>query len=440
FVQKFAADGTLSGSAVQLEAISKTNGADLGPQVTAVGSSGEYVVTWYGIDSAGDNSIFVQKFAADGTLSGSAVQLEAIGSTTGVDQSPQVTAVGSSGEYVVTWYGIDSAGDNSIFVQKFAADGTLSGSAVQLEAIGNTTGVDQYPQVTAVGSSGEYVVTWHGQDSASDYSIFVQKFAADGTLSGSAVQLEAIGNTTGVDQYPQVTAVGSSGEYVVTWHGQDSASDYSIFVQKFAADGTLSGSAVQLEAIGSTTGVDQSPQVTAVGSSGEYVVAWYGVDSAGDNSIFVQKFAADGTLSGSAVQLEAIGSTTGVDQSPQVTAVGSSGEYVVTWYGIDSAGDNSIFVQKFHSDGSPYANSNRVNVTADDTLSKAYLVNQNVSVSSLDDILNSLDAQFNEVTAYVNTSTDFTQGMTGLTAGTYHLYLVDPLNNVTAAQNTFQVL
>ncbi|WP_211329734.1 hypothetical protein, partial [Azonexus fungiphilus] len=412
FVQKFAADGTLSGSAVQLEAIGKTNGADLGPKVTAVGSSGEYVVTWFGIDSAGDNSIFVQKFAADGTLSGSAVQLEAIGSTTGVDQSPQVTAVGSSGEYVVTWYGIDSAGDYSIFVQKFAADGTLSGSAVQLEAIGKTNGADLGPQVTAVGSSGEYVVTWYGEDSAGDNSIFVQKFNADGTIgqsealtvdsvtsdgilseaelaegvlitgtvlagssvkvmgltanvngttwscfldantlstwqsgnrsllvsavtaegvqtlvsapvlvdrdfgsvpvwSYSPVQLEAIGNTTGSDQAPQVTAVGSSGEYVVTWHGQDSASDNSIFVQKFAADGTLSGSAVQLEAIGKTNGADFNPQVTAVGSSGEYVVTWYGIDSAGDNSIFVQKFAADGTLSGSAVQLEAISKTNG---------------------------------------------------------------------------------------------------------------------------------
>ncbi|WP_170160140.1 hypothetical protein, partial [Azonexus fungiphilus] len=295
----------------QLEAIGNTTGSDQAPQVTAVGSSGEYVVTWFGIDSAGDNSIFVQKFAADGTLSGSAVQLEAIGKTNGGDFNPQVTAVGSSGEYVVAWYGVDSAGDNSIFVQKFAADGTLSGSAVQLEAIGNTTGSDLGPQVTAVGSSGEYVVTWHGQDSASDNSIFVQKFAADGTLSGSAVQLEAIGKTTGSDQYPQVTAVGSSGEYVVTWHGQDSAGDYSIFVQKFAADGTLSGSAVQLEAIGKTNGADLGPQVTAVGSSGEYVVTWYGEDSAGDNSIFVQKFAADGTLSGSAVQLEAIGKTNG---------------------------------------------------------------------------------------------------------------------------------
>ena len=109
----------------------------------------------------------------------------------------------------------------------------------------------------------------------------MQKFNADGTVSGSAVMLEATGVTNGYDYYPQISAVGSSGEYVVTWQGTDAAAaaTTSIFVQKFNANGTVSGSAVMLEPTGVTNGYDSSPQISAVGSGGEYVVTWQGIDS-----------------------------------------------------------------------------------------------------------------------------------------------------------------
>ena len=99
-----------------------------------MGTTGEYVVTYQGEDSNGDYSIFVQKFNANGTIQGSQVMLEATGVTNRSDWSPQITAVGTAGEYVVTYYGIDSNGDTSIFVQKFNADGTIQGSRVKLEA------------------------------------------------------------------------------------------------------------------------------------------------------------------------------------------------------------------------------------------------------------------------------------------------------------------
>ena len=105
---------------------------------------------------------------------------------------------------------------------------------------------------------------------------------------------------------------------------------------------------VLLDATGVSSGIDQTPQITAVGTTGEFVVTWSGIDSNGDGSIFVQKFHANGTaVGGGAVQLEATGVTNGADSTPQITAVGTAGEFVVTWSGIDSGGDSSIFVQKF---------------------------------------------------------------------------------------------
>ncbi len=163
------------------------------------------------------------------------------------------------------------------------------------------------------------------------------------------VQLEAIGVTGDVDAYPQVTMI-NNGSYVVTFYGVDTTGDRSIFVQQFNSNGTTLGDMVQLEAIGVTDGEEYFPQITAL-SDGGYVVTWHGIDSNGDNSIFVQQFNSDGTTTGyDMVQLEAIGVTNGADTDPQITALNDGG-YAVTWQGVDSDGDTSIFVQQFNSDG-----------------------------------------------------------------------------------------
>ncbi|MDO6683791.1 cadherin domain-containing protein, partial [Oceanobacter sp. 5_MG-2023] len=431
FVQAFNADGSLNGTAVQLEALGNTTGHDFDPQITAVGSDGAYVVTWNGADSANDYSIFVQAFKADGSFNGDTVQLEAPGNTT----YPQITAVGTDGAYVVTWYGDDSDGDYSIFVQAFKADGSFNGDTVQLEVPGNTTADDWYPQITAVGTDGAYVVTWYGADSGGDDSIFVQAFDADGSLSGTTVQLEALGNNAGHDLLPQITSVGSDGAYVVTWYGYDGVGyggNTSIFIQAFNAEGSLDGSTVQLEALGNTTGEDYAPQITAVGSDGAYVVTWYGEDSNNDYSVFVQAFDADGSFNGATVQLEALGNTTGDDYDPQITAVGSDGAYVVTWYGENSDGNNSIFMQAFNADGSlvmdsTYETGELVTLQSSEA-GTVYLVSDTVTVTSESDITSASSHLW--VAATLAAAGTVTVDTTALAYGDYYAYAVDNAGNL----------
>ncbi|MFZ3053821.1 MAG: hypothetical protein WA099_10465, partial [Sulfuricurvum sp.] len=233
----------------------------------------------------------------------------------------------------------DAAGNSSI--SHMSTTATLASSAmVQLDGL-NQSGVrNDSSQITSVGTLGEYVVTFQGRDSTGRYSVFVQKFNANGTESGTMVQLEALGNTTGYDYTPQITAVGTAGEYVVTFYGQDLVSgDYSIYVQKFNANGTVAGTIVQLEAIDNTTGGDYNPQVTAVGAAGEYAVTFQGVDSNGNWSIFVQKFDLNGATLGSMVQLDGLNQSYVYNEYPQITAVGTAGEYVVTFQGYESTGN-----------------------------------------------------------------------------------------------------
>ena len=481
FVQKFNGDGTIQGDQVQLEATGVTDGSDLSPQITAVGENGEYVVTYQGIDSDGGTSIFVQKFNGDGTIQGEQVQLKATYTTDDYDVTPQITAL-NDGEYVVTYHGIDSDGDYSIFVQKFKSDGTIQGDQVKLEGV-TGSGYDYAPQITAVGENGEYVVTYYGEDSGGDYSIFVQKFSSSGTIQGEQVKLEAPDVTSGLDAYPKITAL-NDGAYVVTYHGYDSdGGDYSIFVQKFSSSGAIQGAQVKLEGLpggddeypqitalndgayvvtfygedsdghdsifvqkfssngaiqgaqvkleGFPGGDDEHPQITAL-NDGEYVVTYEGEDSDGDTSIFVQKFDSDGTIQGEQVKLEAIGVTSGVDAYPQVTAVGENGEYVVTFYGKDSDGDNSVFVQKFNSDGTIFIETDGpANSTIDSYIDNIGPITSDASTeTTTDDSYITLQGTVTDIQAgeVVNVYEDGTLLGTAVVSGsdwTYNVVLTD---------------
>ncbi len=442
FVQKFNANGATDGLAVKLSG-TENYGSNSDPQITALGDAGAFVVTWYGRDSGSDDSVFVQKFNTDGSPSGGVVVLEDLNNTSGYDQRPQITALGQSGEFVVTWQGQESAadgGDNSIYVQKFNADGSKATELpLKLEASDNATGWDEAPQIAALGSSGEFVVTWQGPDSDGDKSIYVQKFGADGMPSGNTVKLEPLGVQDSYDQEPQIAPVGTSGEFVVTWQGADTESNYRLFLQKFDLDGAPQGNTVQLQAdlSGNSTYVDNSkPQITALGSTGEFVVTWEARDGNGDNSIFVQKFASDASTLGSQVQLEALNKADGDDTSVQITALGTAGEFAVTWEGTDSNGDNSVFVQKFNADGSVAitavtgaAGDVTVPITSSEA-GMAYLVHNSIDLSALglDALTANNDALWNSMAvAQANTQLDISTA--GLDAGSYNLYTADAAGN-----------
>ncbi|NRA18436.1 MAG: hypothetical protein HRU04_23365 [Oceanospirillaceae bacterium] len=237
----------------KIEGSDSTTDVDKDPQIMALGNSGAYVVVWNGNEAGGDESIYTQKFNADGTVDTSVgingvQKIEGSDSTGDNDKTPQVVALGTNGAYVVVWNGKEAGGDESIYTQKFNADGTndnrVGTNGVQkIEGSDSTGDNDKTPQIVALGTDGAYVVVWNGKESGGDESIYTQKFNADGTKDTSVgvngvQKIEASDNTGGNDQTPQITALGTDGAYVVTWKGKDADNDDSIFTQKFNADGT----------------------------------------------------------------------------------------------------------------------------------------------------------------------------------------------------------
>ncbi|MBV8248833.1 MAG: Ig-like domain-containing protein, partial [Comamonas sp.] len=434
YLRSFKADGTPSGDLVKLEANGMTGGDNLAPQLARL-ADGSFVVTWTGMDVNLDYSIFVQKFNADGSKSSTpAAQLELPGKTDGNDFAPQVSPLGD-GSFVVTFYGADVRGNDSIAVQKFNADGTTFGHTMQvLHGSAIISPSEAMPQVSALGMDGSFVVTWYGTNSVGNKSIYVQKFGASGLAVSPQAELKPFDYPAGGDnKSPHVTALGSDGSFVVVWSGQNGGDPMfgthtGIYVQKFQANGQADGSMTRLDAPNQqgNSRTDKDPQVTALGDGG-YVVTWSGQDSRGDFNIFVQKFNSDGTSVGHSLQqLKPQGVDFGNGQTPQVKGLGSDGSFVVTWSGSDSGGDASIFVQQFGADGKPIVVDGATVRSSE--AGTAYLVHSSVIVTDEASIKGAAADLWKSVA--VNANADVIIAKAGLADGSYKLYTVDAAGNL----------
>ena len=313
YVQRFDDTGVAVGNTVPL-AVSGSSG-NASPQVTVL-DNGSYVVTWQGY-TTGDYHIYVQQFDATGNGT-TPVMLDATtGTSNSYENLPQITALANGG-YVVTWSGYNYSGsnyNNSTYVQQFDATGSRVGGIVVLDGSSNANngGSYTYPYVAALADGG-YAITWMEYDNTNgyyNYKVYVQQFSAGGSKVGATVQLDAPHNSTSNDrdQFPRITALGDGG-YAVTWMSIGS-SNWDIYVQKFNASGVAVGDMVRLEASGGAS--DLYPQVTAVGADGEYMVTWYGYSPGSGVSgyhLYVQKFNADGSTYDNLVVLNHAGQAT----------------------------------------------------------------------------------------------------------------------------------
>ncbi|MDC0404273.1 cadherin repeat domain-containing protein, partial [Porticoccaceae bacterium] len=431
-VQLYNPDGTTTAVAYELEYEDNTKAAT-NQQVAAVGSDGEFAVVWSAKYTGTDvEYVHVQHFNSDGTTK---TPIYRFTTTTGDSYRPKITAINDAGDYIViftrrevneitnTW---------SIRYQKFNADGTANGELATVDGDDDFGDFDGRPEITVLGSNGAFAFSWHAQDVNHDWSIFVRKVDSSGTLLGE-VKLETSETNSGRDRFSQIINIGDNEEFVVVWEGIDGGGDSSIFVQNFDNTGATSGSMVKLEATSVSNGDDLNVQVAEIGTLGAYVVVWQGQESAtGDSSIYVQRFNPDGTVNGTATKLEGDGITAGNDINPEVTATGDRGGFVVTWQGLDSNGDDSVFVQQFYADGTtmkPLVIEQEEAFTAQiDEEGTLYLVHESITVTDINSITDSDGALWNSQ-AVTTANTDLSFSTAGLNIGQYYLYATDSVGN-----------
>jgi RTX calcium-binding nonapeptide repeat (4 copies) len=311
--QRYAADGTPVGDEFHVNEGYYDTGNQ--PTVTALADGG-FVVTWSSWGQMGDPDMgtFGRVFTADGVPVGGDIHINTHSS--GREQITSATAL-QDGGFVVTWTsdGQDGSG-NGVYGQRFAADGSAVGDEFRVNTY--TSGEQAISSVTTL-NDGNFVVTWYSEQDGSGLGIYGQRYAANGATVGAEFQINTF--TSGNQGGCHVTALGDGG-FVVTWSSSDQdGNGYGIYGQLFAADGTAVGSEF---AVNTFTANDQVYSSSTALADGGFVVTWSSLGQDGsDYGIFGQRFAADGTAVGSEFPLNEI--TAG-----QQTVSPYGGEFVVT--------------------------------------------------------------------------------------------------------------
>ncbi|MEP9350510.1 Ig-like domain-containing protein [Xanthobacter sp. KR7-225] len=327
-------------------------------------ADGGYVVAWRNYPTsgvAGDQSIYLQRYAPDGTPAGDEIAVDA------VDElgAPRVAGLADGG-YAVVWERRAHQGDSGfledIWIRRYAADGTPMGE----RAFVNTSvdGIQQDPAIAALADGG-YMVTWTSNDEDTEgggygSAVWSQRYAADGTPVGGETLVNS--TTSGSQQNSSVTGLADGG-YVVAWESDATDNARDVYAQRYAADGSPVGGETPVNTV--TTGFQFAPSVAGLADGG-YVVTWTSGDFERDPylDVYAQRYGADGAPVGDASRVNT--TSHGYQAVSQVTALADGG-YVVTWTD-DSGNDGSasgIFAQRYHADGTRDGGETLVNSTTD---------------------------------------------------------------------------
>lgn len=221
------------GTAIMLVLAGGANGAAAADTSSiAMDAAGNSVVAWQdnsGID--GDlGGIFAQRYNVNGTKA-SAVAFQ-VNTTSPGDQRAPASAMAANGAFVIVWQSTDEGGDNGIYAQRYAADGTAAGSEFRVNAI--TSGAQQNPTV-AMNANGDFVIAWEDAlGDGSGFGILARAYFANGTAMGNAV---AVNSTTAGDQLNPSVAMADNGLFSISWQDANGA----IQMQRFDVGGGAVG-------------------------------------------------------------------------------------------------------------------------------------------------------------------------------------------------------
>jgi Ca2+-binding RTX toxin-like protein len=333
----------------------------------AIGSLGNFVITWQSKDQDGDGEgIFARSYNAAATPISPEFR---VNTTTQNDQTNPAVAIDDSNNFVVVWSSDQQTGGFSgqdVYAQRFNSAGSPLGTEFR---VNRSIQQDQTNPDVASDALGNFIVVYEseqqdantiGQDTDGT-GIFAQRYDRNGALLGSEFR---INTRTENDQTAPVVAMNSRGEFVVVWvsDGQD-GSGSGIFGQIYNSNGIAVGAEFQ---VGTEVDGDQTNPAVAIDDSGSFVVAWQSDDQDDDGDgygIYAQRFSAIGNPGHQIL----VNSTTDGDQVNPAVASDASGNFTIVWASDDQDGDGfGIFGQRFRRTGNRQGGEFRVNRNGDE--------------------------------------------------------------------------
>ncbi|XQQ05421.1 MAG: calcium-binding protein [Leptolyngbya sp. IPPAS B-1204] len=318
----------------------------------AIGSLGNFVVTWQSQDQDGDGTgIFARAYNASGRPISSEFQ---VNTATADDQTDPAVAMTLDNSFVVVWASEQSFGGSGqdVFAQRFDARGQRLGSEFR---VNRSTLQDQNNPDVAIDGSGNFVVVYQSDDQDNNTTgrdddgtgIVGQRFDRSGALIGNEFR---INTRTENDQTAPVVAMNAQGDFVVIWVSErQDGSGTGIFGQRYNNIGNPVG--IEFQVNTETDGNQLNPSV-AIDDNGDFVVAWQSDSRSSDQDgygIYAQRYSASGNPLGHEFR---VNQTTRGDQTTPAVGVDAGGNFTVVWASENQDGDGAgIFGQRFAENG-----------------------------------------------------------------------------------------
>lgn len=315
------------------------------PAVAAPPGGGFYAVTWASFpvlsppqdgDGAG---IFVRTYDPFGIALTGEVLVNA--TTIGNQSFPAIDA--NDAGFVIVWQGPDADG-NGVFAQRFNAGGFPVGGEIPVAE--DPLDEQRRPDV-AIENGGTFVVCW--EDEPFTFDILCRRFSAGGV----PLTPEIVVNTITADQQNlPVVEIADTGDFTVAWQsaGDQDGDLVGIFQRRFDSAGVpLGGAETQVNQY--TANNQQGPAIGMTGA-GNYVIAWSSEGQDGSSTgIYARAFDSAGLP---ATAEFAVNTTTVGAQNNPTVALGSGGDYVIAWQTADDGVLTGVFAQRYDQGNTPY--------------------------------------------------------------------------------------
>ena len=234
-------------------------------------------------------------------------------------------------------------------------DGTLSGSEIKIT---DTAQTDSQPDVAFDPATGRFIVVWNYASGNND--IYGQLVNSDGTLNGGSF---AICNNTATESSPKVCYDSINDRFVVIFYDSRGVGS-SIYGQIVNSDGTLFGTASNVNFVISDTGNDViNPLVAFDNQNGRFLAAWND-DRNGNYDVYGQVMNADGSPFGTATNVNFPIANEGTHQiDPSIAMDSINHRYLVAWTDFRNQGTQGfdIYGQIVNPDGSLFNTASNVN-------------------------------------------------------------------------------
>ena len=323
----------------------------------AMDADGDYVVAWTSNYQDGSgHGVFAQRYNSAGMAQGAEFR---VNTYTTNDQTTPCVAMDADGDFVVAWRSDGQDGSMwGVYAQRYNNAGVPQGAEFRV----NTTTINlQHDPTVAMDADGDFVVAWESgyptggyYTEPVPYEVYAQRYNAVGAPQGTEFRVSTF--TTGI-QYGAFAAMDADGDFVVTWSdGYLQGAGESIYGQRYNAAGVKQG--VDFRVNTYTPGRQESASV-AMDADGSFVVTWQSLDQDGSWwGVYAQRYNAAGAPQGTEFSVNSY--TVGHQFSPSA-AMGTNGDFVIAWRSSQDGSDFSVHAQRYNAAGTPQGSEFRVN-------------------------------------------------------------------------------